>query len=289
MSGAARATSDPQAWVGQQTQAEGALTPELAGMLGAALSHAAAPAPDLRAGAPVPPLWHWAAFPEFAPMTALGADGHPALGHGLPPLPYARRMWAGGQLDWTGTLRVGEQLHRTTRILSVTDKTGGSGPMVFVRAGHTLQGAAGRVDEVQDIVYLDIPDRYRPPRAVPGPDAPGFAESVSVSEARLFRFSAATFNAHRIHYDLPYARAVEKYPALVVHGPMQACLLLEAGARHAGRAPRSFRFRGIHPMFADEDMVLAGTPDADGAGMALCSVAARSGHQCMQARAGWAQ
>ncbi|NBB97463.1 MAG: acyl dehydratase [Alphaproteobacteria bacterium] len=282
-----KAVADPQAWVGRVEENDGALTPNLAGMMGATLSHASAPAHDLRVGAPLPPLWHWIAFPEFVSLSELGSDGHPALGRFLPPLPYPRRMWAGGKLDWTGALEVGETLHRRSEILAVTEKQGSTGSMFFVRVGHDLHGKNGSIREEQDIVYLDMPDEFRPPRAIPAPDAPDFNEVVPMNEARLFRFSAVTFNAHRIHYDLPYAREVEKYPALIVHGPMQACLLMEAACRHTGQTPKRFRFKGVHPMFHTEDTALVGQMDAAAPAVDLFSVAATSNHQCMQARMEW--
>ncbi|MGI1663651.1 FAS1-like dehydratase domain-containing protein [Palleronia sp. KMU-117] len=278
--------ADPQVWVGRVETREGALTPEFAGMLGATLSHPLAAARDLTPGAPMPPLWHWVAFPEFVPMAGLGADGHPALGGFLPPLPYARRMWAGGKLTWEGRLTVGEVLHRRSELLAITEKEGATGPMVFVRVGHDIEGAEGRISEEQDIVYLDIPDRFRPPKAIPAPRAADFDETVPMTEARLFRYSAATFNAHRIHYDLPYAREIERYPALVVHGPMQATLLIEAACRHFGATPRRFRFKGVHPMFHDQDLRLIGTR-VPGEGAAELCTAAASGHQGMQARLEW--
>lgn len=228
-------------------------------MLGAAVGHAHAPTPDLRTGAPLPWLWHWAAFPEFVGHAELGRDGHPALGRFLPPLRFSRRMWAAGKLTFTGQLHIGEPLHRRSEIVSVTEKDGSTGPMAFVTVAHRIEGeCGGLIEERQDIAYLDIPDRFRPPRQVAAQEAPDFDEAVIADEARLFRFSAATYNAHRIHYDLPYARDVEKYPALVVHGPMQAIMLIEAGLRHSGLAPARFAFRGLHPMFHDHGLRLTG-------------------------------
>lgn len=278
--------TDATHWVGRTEAREGRLSEEIAGMLGAATGHAAAAAPPLEPGAPMPWLWHWAAFPEFVPMNALGEDGHPRLGDFLPPLPYPRRMWAGGRLAFEGTLAVGEALRRRSEILSVDEKTGATGPMVFVRIAHEIEGARGRIEEHQDIVYLDIPDRFRPPSPIVAPETPVFAEPVEMTESRLFRFSAATFNAHRIHYDLAYARDVEKYPALVVHGPLQAMLLIEAAVRHTGRTPARFRFRGVHPMFHGDALTLMGVPDSGETSISLCTVAA-AGHQGLQAKMEW--
>lgn len=276
-------TSDAKDWIGRTEERTGCLTGDLAGMLSGALGHAAAPDPSIDPGAPMPALWHWAAFPEFVPLAGLATDGHPKLGGFLPPLPYSRRMWAGGRLVFHGDFHIGETLSKRSEILAVDEKQGATGPMVFVKVGHVIEGAqGGRIEEEQDIVYLDIPDTFRPPKKQPVPEAPAFDETVPVTEARLFRYSAATYNAHRIHYDLPYAREVEKYPALVVHGPMQATLLMEAGLRHSGGAPARFRFRGVHPMFHDEDMRLVGLRGEDGA-FDLCT-ATPSGHQCLQAR-----
>lgn len=273
-------------WIGRVEERAGELTPVLAGMLGAALGHAASAPVEAAAGAPIPALWHWAAFPDFVPLADLGRDGHPRLGRFLPPVPLDRRMWAGSRLSFEGQLRIGEPLHRRSEILSVEEKAGAAGRMVFVRLGHEVTGRAGRIGEEQDIVYLAIPDSFRPPKAVPAPESPAFDEPVMADEVRLFRYSAATFNAHRIHYDLPYAREVEKYPGLVVHGPMQATLLLEAAIRHAGRAPLRFSFRGIHPMFHDHGLRLIGVPSPDGRATDLCT-AAPAGHQGLQARAEW--
>jgi 3-methylfumaryl-CoA hydratase len=275
---------DGAAWVGRTEEREGQLVPAIAGMLGAALSHPRATLQETRSGAVLPPLWHWAAFPEFVPMEELGADGHRQLGGFLPALPYPRRMWASGRLEFHGALKIGETLHRRSAILAVDEKQGATGPMVFVRVGHVTEGGDGRVEEEQDIVYLDIPDRFRPPMTVPAPAQMDFDEPVEMPETRLFRFSAATFNAHRIHYDLPYAREVEKYPGLVVHGPMQAAMLIESAIRHTCVAPARFSFRGVHPLFHGAPVRLAGRIHANA--VELCTIA-EAGHQTQQARMEW--
>jgi 3-methylfumaryl-CoA hydratase len=274
-------------WIGRRSERAGMLTPELAGMLGAALGHAAAPPRDLSEGAAMPKLWHWAAFPEFVQMDALGEDGHPALGRFLPPLKFSRRMWAAGHLTFEGDLYVGETLRRSSEIVSLTEKEGATGPMAFVGVSHVIEGEhGGRIEERQDIVYLDIPEKFTPPRRLPVSDQLDFDETVPMNEVRLFRYSAATFNAHRIHYDLPYARDVEKYPALVVHGPMQATLTLEAAERHFGVPTKRFRFRGVHPMFHDQDLRLVGRIDAS-ANAADIGTASPEGYMGLQARMEW--
>ncbi len=259
------------------------LTSVLAGMMGAALGHKASGSMPQEYGAPLPPLWHWAAFPDFAPHADLGRDGHPKLGGFLPQIKLERRMWAGGRLTFKGSFHIGEPLERRSEILGVEEKNGGQ--MIFVTVGHkTIGRMGGMIEEEQDIVYIAMPEEFRPPKKLPAPDSPTFEETVNVDETRLFRYSAATFNAHRIHYDMPYARNVEKYPGLVVHGPMQATLLMEAAMRHTGRMPARFRFRGVHPMFHTHGLRLLGVlgPNA----MALCTTADRE-HQGLQARVEW--
>jgi 3-methylfumaryl-CoA hydratase len=276
-------------WIGRGEERSGCLTPELAGMLDAAIAHGASDGRGLSPGADMPPLWHWAAFPSFTPHSELGRDGHPELGGFLPRLGYPRRMWAGGRLAFRGALRIGERLRRRSEIRDVTEKQGAAGPMAFVTVAHVIEGeTSGAVEEEQDIVYLGIPDRFSPPRRVPPPEGPDFEEEVAVDETRLFRFSAATYNAHRIHYDLPYAREVEKYPGLVVHGPMQALMLIEAGMRRTGRAPARYRFRGLHPMFHDDGLRLTGRTDPAGGAIDLATVAS-AGHVGMDARMEWAR
>lgn len=277
---------DPKAWVGRVETRSGGLSPDVAMMLAAALGHRAAAPVATHSGAPMPPLWHWAAFPEFVPLSGLGQDGHPKLGGFLPPLPFPRRMWAGGRVSFTGGLTMGERLRRRSEILSVKFKTGATGDMAFVKVLHEVTGErGGAIREEHDLVYLPMPTAFRPPRPIPAPDTSQFTEELETGPVRLFRYSAATSNGHRIHYDRPYAREVEKYPDLVVHGPMQATLLIEAGCRHANRRPARFSYRGVHPVFDDTPLRLTGVT-AGPAAMDLCTVAA-AGHQGMQARLEW--
>lgn len=275
----------PADYVGRTEEREDVLSPTVARMLGATLSVVGTGDAAAEPGAALPPLWHWAAFHPTAPMAEIGADGHPKLGGFLPAVPLERRMWAGGRLVFHAGLRVGEPLRRRSEILKVEEKSGSAGAMVFVTVGHELFGESGlAISEEQDIVYIAMPDSFRPPKPIPAPDSADFDTTVPVDGVLLFRYSAATFNGHRIHYDLPYATEVEKYPGLVVHGPLQATLLMALAIRHRGRPPARFRFRGVHPMFHTHDLRLLGV-DADDA-MELCT-AAPDGHQGLQARAEW--
>ena len=236
-------------------------------------------------GDPMPHLAHWCAFAPSVAMAKLSSDGHPKLGGFLPPVDLERRMWAAGSLEFHAPLHIGTTITRHSKIKAISEKEGAAGPMVFVTVTHELyDGETHAISETQDIVYLNIPDTFSPPSPKPTPSAPDLCEPVKMSEALLFRYSAATFNAHRIHYDLPYAQQVEKYPGLVVHGPLQATLLIQAAMRHANRTPRTFSFRGIHPIFHFDDLHLFGQNTKDG--MTLCT-GLIGGHQGMQAKIIW--
>ena len=267
-------------WIGRSEQTRGTFSLEAARKLTATVGTAPA-----ETGAPLPLLAHWCAFTPDTPMAGLAKDGHPCLGGFLPPIALPRRMWAGGALEFHAPLHVGAEISRHSTIATIAQKDGAAGPMVFVTVTHELrEGDRLAIRETQDIVYLDIPAEFSPPRQKPTPANPHLCAPVEVSEALLFRFSALTFNAHRIHYDLPYAQNVEKYPGLVVHGPLQAMLLMQAATRFSNRAPRHFSFRSVHPMFHFDDIHLFGTETATG--MTLCTGLV-GGHQGMQAEIIW--
>jgi 3-methylfumaryl-CoA hydratase len=271
--------------VGRRQVLRGAVTQVQADMLGATVVPGWTPG-RLPQGAPLPQLWHWVAFPPTAPMADLGTDGHPRLGGFLPDLGLNRRMWASGKLRFIAPIHVGEELTLTSEILSVDHKQAAGGPMAFVTVRHVVTGAEGpAIEEDQTIVYLQIPPEFRAPKAIPAPNDAAFARTVAITTPLLFRYSAATFNAHRIHYDRTYATEVEHYPGLVVHGPLQATLLMHAATAHRGTPPGTFSFRGLHPMFDTHDLRLIGVDQPDGT-LALCT-AAPAGHQGMQATAGW--
>ena len=214
-------------------------------------------APPLGPGDPLPPLWHWFTLLDHPAHAELGADGHPADGHFLPPIPHRRRMFAGGRYRRLGPIPIGAELACRSTLAGVMVKRGRSGELAFVTARHELSvgGAAVGVEE-QDIVYRSEPDgaARRRPAAPPAPagnsDDVDWRLTLPTDPVRLFRFSALTYNGHRIHYDQPYATAVEGYPGLVVHGPLLALLALELPRRHAPEPITEFAYRLIQPAYA---------------------------------------
>lgn len=273
------------AWEGRTTAQSGVISATQAAQIHATLGQPSRLAPT--DGQEMPLLWHWCAFTPTVAMEALAQDGHPKLGGFLPPVPLGRRMWASGTLRFRSSLRVGQPFTMQSSIAKVVEKEGKTGRMVFVSVDHMIEtDGTTAIEERQDIVYLDIPDRFRPPAKQPMPEA---THQMKVSEALLFRYSAITFNAHRIHYDLPYAQQVEHYPGLVVHGPLQATWLIDAARAKVGKPPTQFAFRGVHPMVLVpgdnpkiDISVRAGEDDG-----ALHLSTGQNGHQCMQATAKW--
>ncbi|MGW6398324.1 FAS1-like dehydratase domain-containing protein [Streptomyces sp. NPDC055134] len=227
-------------------------------------------------GKPLPPLWHWLHFLEWPAQRELGADGHPAHGHFLPPLPDRRRMFAGGRAEFTAPLRVGVPARRTSSLAKVEIKRGRTGEMAFVTVRHEMaQEGRIKVTEEQDLVYRVGEDERR---------SGGFGLDLGESEPSdadwqlilrpsptlLFRYSALTANAHRIHYDEPYVRDVEGYPGLVVHGPLLVQLMLELARREAPeREIRTLSYRLRKPVFAGEEVCALGDVADDGGSAGL--------------------
>ena len=205
------------------------------------------------AGDALPLLWHWLYFPPLILQSRLGEDGHTRDSSLLPVVPFLpRRMWAGSRLRSEGPLRIGDRLTRRSEVASLTPKIGSSGRLLFVTLRHTLSGSSGgSVVEEQDIVLRE-PASGPPPPAKPAAPAPfDFEHVVTPTPTLLFRFSALTFNAHRIHYDHPYATQVEGYEGLVVHGPLMAVLMLDLLDRvRPDVFIAAFKFKALHPAFA---------------------------------------
>ena len=263
--------TDLQAWVGRSEERTDTIGVERCVAMQAALdSPVFGGAAPLVAGDALPPLWHWLYFWDIAPCSGLGRDGHPALsGDFLPPVGPARRMWAGSRVSFPGILRLGEPAKRVSTIDKIAEKTGRSGRLVFVTVRHEISGGEGLavVDE-HDIVYREDTGEAGA-SARPGEPAPGDAEwtePVDPDPTLLFRYSAITFNGHRIHYDRDYARDVEGYGGLVVHGPLLATYMCAlAGHSWADRPVAGFEFRGMRPVFDTETFTVCGKADGDDA------------------------
>ena len=221
-------------------------------------------------GTIVPPLGHWLYFLPLSQLSDAGPDGHPKRGGFLPPVPLPRRMFAGGRFVFHGPLKIGDTITRTSRITDVSGKEGRSGTLVFVTVRHELSGAAGLVlTEEHDIVYRENP---RADATVPKPQAAradeAFSREIAPDPVLLFRYSALTFNSHRIHYDRSYVTEVEGYPGLIVHGPLIATLLVDLLRRNLPQTnARSFRFRALRPLFDIHRFTVCGR--ADGKSVAL--------------------
>ena len=227
---------------------------------------------DPARGTPLPPLWHWLYFLPHHRQGELGPDGHARRGGFLPPVPLPRRMWAGGRLQWHAPLQVGDAVERNSRIVSVTHKAGRTGDLVFVLVRHEVRNAAGlALSEEHDIVYRAAPqpgDPVPPPQAAPIDAA--WSREIVPDDVLLFRYSALTFNGHRIHYDRKYVTEVEGYPGLIVHGPLIATLLVDLLRRQLPQATlRSFSFKAVRPTFDLHPFRVCGQPSPDGRSVRL--------------------
>ena len=252
-----------QQWVGRTESRIDVVTAAPVAALSATLDR---DDPPPCAGDPLPPLWHWLYFLPLARQSEIGPDGHAKRGGFLPPVPLPRRMWAGSRVEFHQSLRIGETIERTSTIDSVTTKEGRTGPLVFVRVRHSIAGARGLaiVDE-HDIVYRRMPEPGEKPATPPrAPDGASWTRTIQPDDVLLFRYSALTFNGHRIHYDRRYVTEVEGYPGLIVHGPLIATLLLDLVRRERPEATVArFSFRAVSPLFDIAAFTVNGSP-ADG-------------------------
>jgi 3-methylfumaryl-CoA hydratase len=272
-----------QTWVGRTQESQDTISEIPVRQMAAAMDDAE----RMRSpgAGPLPAGWHWLFFNPLELQSRLGEDGHPERGGFLPPVALPRRMWAGSRLRWTRAFSVGATVARSSRILKVAHKSGRSGEMVFVTVGHRYADAQGPLlDEEHDIVYRQAATASeRAALAAQGHGAPADAgaferagrhrREVRAGPVLLFRYSAATFNGHRIHYDADYCREVEGYPGLVVHGPLIATLLLRFVEQDLapGRFVRSFEFRAQQPTFDLAPFHLHASETPAGGGYALWS------------------
>ena len=235
-------------WIGSSETVDDVLTPRLATAFGAMFATGG----STSLGEPVTGAIHWCLAPSIVPTAELDSDGHIRRGGFLPPVDLKQRMWAGSRTTFHDALRVGDTVSRNSVVSSIENKQGKSGALCFVEIDHEFRTARGlAVAERQTVVYRNAD---QPPIAQPGPDH-GAGDGFVFDAVTLFRYSALTFNSHRIHYDLAYARDVEHYPGLVVHGPLQASWLLDRIVREAGM-PRSFSFKGVAPLIAGRGVTI---------------------------------
>ncbi len=238
-----------------------------------------------RDGDPLPPLWHWLYFLPIYRLSAGGPDGHAKRGDFTPPVPLPRRMWAGSRFEFRAPLRVGDAITRVSRIDDVTIKTGRAGPLVFVTVRHEISSASGgALTEYHDIVYRGAPAPGDAPAApLAAPETSEWRRDIVPDDILLFRYSALTFNSHRIHYDRRYVTQVEGYPGLVVHGPLIATLLIDLARRNTNALIQSFSFRAMAPLFDTAPFAVCGDP-REGGRIDLWAQD-RDGHLCMRAEA----
>lgn len=257
-------TPDYMQWLGKTEEMVDLVTIDKVRALRATLDYA-----DLTVneGDPLPPAWHWIFANAIAPASQLGRDGHPTKGGFLPPIPLPRRMWAGSKLEFRTPIRVGDRLKRHSLIAAIAPKSGSSGPLVFVTVRHTITSSSGgEVIDTQDIVYREDPTPGAPAaRTASPPEGADMTRRVVPDSTMLFRYSALTFNGHRIHYDLDYATKVEGYAGLVVHGPILATLMIEI-VRNTRPSEQivGFQFAGKRPVTVPMAIEVGAKREANG-------------------------
>ncbi|HTS21315.1 MAG TPA: MaoC family dehydratase N-terminal domain-containing protein [Casimicrobiaceae bacterium] len=252
-----------RSWIGRSETRSDVIDPRPVELLSATLDR---DDPPPRRGDALPPLWHWLYFLPSFRESDVGPDGHQKRGGFLPPVPLPRRMWAGSRIEWLRPLAIGDEVVRVSRIASVEPKAGKSGALVFVVVRHELSTAGGlALTEEHDIVYRDPPSAEARAGAANAGTPPGPAtwkRRIVPDDVLLFRYSALTFNSHRIHYDRRYVTEVEGYPGLVVHGPLLATLLVDLLRRERPAAVlRRFEFRALAPLFDGTAFDVCGRPE----------------------------
>lgn len=273
-----------QEWVGKTQTSSDSLTKAPMERLASALDREDV---SFSPGDSLPPLWHWLYFLEAARHSDIAEDGHPNRGEFLPPIPLPRRMWAGSRLKFIAPLEVGEQVERISAIKSIKLKLGRSGQLGFVCVSHELKNESGiALQEEHDIVFRDMPVSGAPPPTTKKADEHfDFARTITPDPVLLFRYSALTFNGHRIHYDRAYAKDTESYPGLVVHGPLLATLLIELfGDNYPAARLTDFEFKALKPVFDINDFQCCGMK-LDDTGRSKLWIADSDGDLCMEASA----
>jgi 3-methylfumaryl-CoA hydratase len=273
-------------WIGRTVEATDEVTGRLVDSYRATFGAALAPVGEGEA----PLALHWCLAPHLASATDLGPDGHTTREGFLPPVPLPRRMWAGGEVEWLAPLHLGDVVRRRSTIADIRLKQGRSGQLCFVTTSHELATPSGpAIRERQELVFraatggADSSAQAATPAAPVG--HPDLTWRIDASPVLLFRYSALTFNAHRIHYDQPYATRTEGYAGLVVHGPLQASLLLNLAAALGGGPPGRFSYRAVAPLIAGGEFEVCVAMQRDRS--AQCWVRDRTGRTTMTAAAAW--
>ena len=269
-------------WIGRTETAVDTVSARLVAGYLAVLDDAT---PERAEGDVAPLAIHWCLAPATRPMSQLGLDGHPQRGGLLPPVPLTHRMWAGGQIELHGRFHVGDVVTRQSTVRDVVLKTGRSGALCFVTVDHAFNGPQGLVlNERHDIVYRAPRNPNAPAPMIPQAPKARWSYSVMADPVLLFRYSAITFNGHRIHYDRDHAIKAEGYAGLVVHGPLQATMILEYAAKLRAAPPKTFKFRGISPLIDGAAFTVNAAERDDGLHL---WTAAADGRLCMEAQALW--
>ena len=271
-------------WIDRSTEATDIVTAQLVKGLRATLFQDVG---EPKKGDAAPFTVHWCLAQPVFPMSMLGPDGHPTRGGFLPPVPLPRRMWAGGEIEFLQPLRVGDESTRTSRIADVQVKTGSTGTLCFVSVEHSISSPRGTaIRERQDIVYREMTSSAPAGTKAPPPPPKALHRETHVSDpVLLFRYSALTFNGHRIHYDRDYVTKVEGYPGLIFHGPLQAAFIIEMAAKlRGGKAPKKFTYRGVQPLFEGSEFSI--NANETEAGMELWTANAE-GQPTMKGTAVW--
>ena len=258
--------NDLTAWIGRSETRRDTIGATPAMALNATLDHADA---AFASGTILPPLWHWLYFLPLHRQSEIGSDGHAKRGGFLPPVPLPRRMWAGSQFEFREPVRIGDAVERTSTIADVSTKKGRTGPLVFVQVRHEVRcngSTEPAIVEFHDIVYREA---KRPGDPEPAPQraetGAAWQQTIVPDDVLLFRYSALTFNGHRIHYDRKYVTEVEGYPGLIVHGPLIATLLMDLVRRNLPEGDvATFRFKAVRPTFDLNPFRVNGQPQADG-------------------------
>ena len=252
MNNASAKETDLTSWIGRNESRTDVIDLRQAHLMQATMGQSA----SLQEDDVLPPLWHWIYFLEGKPFDELGSDGHPKLGGFMPPVPLPRRMWAGSEVIFHQPICLGDRLTKTSTIENIVEKDGKSGALCFVTVRHELAGSdnEAKLTDRHTIVYREPPvrDVAQPmPQTSDEPNKPAkTGKRITPSTVTLFRYSALTFNGHRIHYDREYCRDVEGYPDLVFHGPLTATLLAAEAQLAAGdRSMKEFSFRALSPLF----------------------------------------